>query len=235
MNRLCGIHIDSTRGKLRPVFNNIRRDLLAPHSPRGIGICAVCLLVHIVSPATYALTDKQADSAHIEKIQNVNLSDLADYKRCEQTADNAAVNGKSAVPYGEYLAEMLLVVAPLEYDIVESCADYARDGAIDEDIEHFIKADAPFIRHSAAEKSRKQKAECNYHAVKFDADVQTENRKFGKSRRNIKSPVNARKIYGCVVGHFSHPFILKLNLWTDKRFFDNFKGRFSPYPHSSLP
>ena len=102
---------------------------------------------------------------------------------------------------------MELIIVPLEYNIVRTRTDYSREGAVDEHIEHLIEAYAPFISHSAAEERGEYKAECDNDSVELDAYLVSEERELNEGRRDVESPLDPCKIYGCEIGHIHHPLI----------------------------
>ena len=62
------------------MINDIIVHLRAPHTPRHIGVCTECLLIHEVTPSADDLTDHNSGGSHVNKLQKTDLFDLTIYE-----------------------------------------------------------------------------------------------------------------------------------------------------------
>ena len=74
-------------------------DDVAGHGPRQVGVVAEGLLVKEVAPATHTLADEEAQGGDVAHRQGVDLFDPAHQRTEQERHDDAAVDGKPAVPY----------------------------------------------------------------------------------------------------------------------------------------
>ena len=103
---------------------------------------------------------------------------------------------------------MHAVILPLKQNIIKPCAQNAADGAEQQNVQHFVQIQFPFVRHSAAEQYGKQKTERDNHAVKLDAEFLAEQRKFAEGGIHIKNVVDSREVNRRVIGKKLHRLTL---------------------------
>ena len=114
---------------------------LAHHAPRQISRRAVRLLIEEVAPAAESLTDQEADHGDIENGHELHLLDFGDAQSAEQCADDAAVDGESALMNRKNLERMGAVIVPLENAEIQPCADDARDKTDEHAVKQLVAVD----------------------------------------------------------------------------------------------
>ena len=124
MYRKRGIDGHADGLKRRLMLGEIALDGCAGHAPGKGGVAAERLYIDEVAPASDALSDQQRRADEVEHRQYLHLAQLAEQSSDQKRADETAVDRKSAVPYLEYAHGVILELAPLEYDVIRSCADY---------------------------------------------------------------------------------------------------------------
>ena len=80
---------------------------LAVHAPGQSGVAAKGLLIEEVAPAAAALPDEEAHGRQIEHGQHGNFPPLTGQTSEQKGSDDAAVDGKTAVPDGQHIFQML--------------------------------------------------------------------------------------------------------------------------------
>ena len=68
------------------------------HSPRQCGLSAMCFHIDKIAPPTDDLSDENRRAKHIKQLQERNLPFAREEIRCNQTGNDAAIDGKTAVP-----------------------------------------------------------------------------------------------------------------------------------------
>ena len=162
---------------VRDIFGN----RVAHHAPVGMSDRTKRFLVGIIAPSSDSLTDQKAHRHHVKKIEEIQLFDFTDDKGRKNSADDAAVNGKSALPDFDDIAGVSTVIIPTESNIKQSRPDDSENRSVKQNIDHFIQIDFPFISHSSAEQNGKKKAESDNSAVPSDlGEAKVKNLRHGK-------------------------------------------------------
>ena len=68
---------------------------------------------------------------------------------------NHAINCNTAIPYCRNFVEMLRIIFPLKRNIIQSCANNAKQCTPNENIGHSVKAHFPFVRLTTSVQNRK--------------------------------------------------------------------------------
>ena len=156
----------------------IRHDagrILQAHLQKRIRDGAVRLAVHEVAPSAHKLADDDAHARHIEQDCGRNFLMLCDDKQRNCAADDAAVDGKPALPDIEDGNGIIGVKFPIENAVIQTCADDT-DGRRPEDhIEHIVLRDAEVLCPREHIKHGEQESGGNDDAV--PVDVLPEDRK----------------------------------------------------------
>ena len=95
-----------------------------PHTPGHRCRGSECFLIEEVAPAADCLAQRQIYDAVICKRRERDLTDLTHYQKAKETCDDAAVYGKAACPCIENALNVACISAPVEDNVVRTCADY---------------------------------------------------------------------------------------------------------------
>ena len=143
------------------------------HPPGQVAGAAVGLLVDEVAPSTHDLSDEQAHNRQVSHGQEGQLFIFAHHQAGQDTADDAAVDGQTAIPDGDGLAPLELplgvpIEGQVEYDVVNAGTDNADGQPPQEHIQKVILFDAEILRPPAAKSSGQQEASGDDDAVPVD-------------------------------------------------------------------
>ncbi len=173
------------------------------HAPGQIGGPAKGLTIDKIAPPPDDLADEQPQGAHIQEGQGVKPLAVAPPKQQhdQDPHDHAAINGQSALPDLHDVAQVLAVIIPAVYHVIEPgphhCAGQGDQQQIDHRIGVGLKlAGAAHHIHCRQQKSRRQKhtipadgpaADMEGHLVQFK-DMVEQTRK-GNIMGHLHSPL----------------------------------------------
>ena len=103
------------------------------------------LAVHEVAPAAHELADDDAHARHVEQDGGRDLLDLCNDEQRDGAADDAAVDGKSALPDVEDGDGIVGVELPIENAVVQPRADNADGHGPEDHVEHVVLRDAEVL------------------------------------------------------------------------------------------
>ena len=126
------------------------------------------LAVHEVAPAAHELADDDAHARHVEQDGGRDLLDLCNDEQRDGAADDAAVDGKSALPDVEDGDGIVGVELPVENAVVQPRADNADGHGPEDHVEHVILRDAEVLCAVQHIQNGQQKAAGNDDAVPVD-------------------------------------------------------------------
>ena len=153
------------------------------HSPRKRRFAAERFAVAEVAPSAHRLTEHDGGNRHIAERKEGDLLSSRHIEDCERAEDNAAVNGKTAVPYGYDIVEgaenvfdkgaVGFNITAVKDDEVESCADDRGDNGDKRDIQHIVEDDGLLLcsEYEVAECGEDRKADDQ--SVPHDREVVT--------------------------------------------------------------
>ena len=112
---------------------------VADHAPGQIGRSAESLLIHIVAPTAYGLSNQKAEGRQIENGGDFQAAQLCHQRAAEQPADDPAVNAKTAVPNIQNAERILhVLVAGIKDNVVQSGADDSADHTDDHGVDQLV-------------------------------------------------------------------------------------------------
>ena len=138
--------------------------------PVGAALCAEGFLVDEVAPSAYALSDEESERGNIRHRAEVDLAYLAHHEAAEESSDNAAVNGETAVPYGresgdDIKAHSGIRVEGLEHAVVDTRAEESHDERHEYHVEHSVLAKSEVLSAPHRVEVRENHADGDEHAV----------------------------------------------------------------------
>ena len=168
MHRQIGVD-DHALGHRDRAAHQVSTGGLAVHSPRQGGVAAKGLLIEEVAPAAAALPDEKAHSSQVEHGQHRHAPPLAGQTTEQKAANNAAVDGKAAIPDGDHLPDAL-IFKRCHSHIVGAGADDAQHHADEDDIHHAVRVHAELDAVAERKHQGQAQAHGDAHAVPVDAD-----------------------------------------------------------------
>ena len=111
----------------------------AGHAEQAVGVAAERLLIEEVAPAADALSQQEPDAHDVQQGEELHLADLCHQKAHQQTADDAAVNGKPAAANVENAFPVAGVIAPVQQHVVGTGTHHAADDAADDAVQHAVR------------------------------------------------------------------------------------------------
>ena len=171
-----------------------------PHAGEGRRLAAEGLAVDKVAPAADALADEQAGRTHVRHRAKGNFLLPAPDDAGQQPRDDAAVDGEPALPDLERVDGVGAVVAPLEDDVVQPCADDGDRDHPDEKVVERVRPDAATAAVPRAVKHCEDEAHGDDHAVPVKRAAEECERRAG-----VNAPVAEQgKADGGVTHHRRH-------------------------------
>ena len=149
----------------------IRHDagrILQAHLQKRIRDSAVRLAVHKVSPAAHKLADDDAHARHVEQDGSRNFLALRNDEQRDRAADDAAVDGKSALPDVEDGNGIVGVELPIENAVIQPGADHADGYGPEDHVKHVVLRDAEVLRPREHIENSEQEPGGNDDAVPVD-------------------------------------------------------------------
>src|SRR5215470_12773263 len=119
--------------------------------PRQVRRRAEGLLVEEVAPAADGLTEGEARRCDVQVRDGGQPARERVTTAHEETADNAAVNGESALPYREDFSRVTEVVVEVEHDVIQSRADEPAEETELRGLEHAIGIETAATRLAIGE------------------------------------------------------------------------------------
>ena len=150
------------------VIRHLARRVDESHLEKRVCHAAVRLAVHEVAPATENLPDNHAHRGVIQHNKRRNLFYPAQNQDRDRTADDAAVNGKPALPDVEHRDGVVSVEVPVEHAVVKPRADNADRHRPQHKVQHVVLRNAEGLRAVHHIQNRQQKAARNNNAVPVD-------------------------------------------------------------------
>ena len=163
MHRQVGVD-DHTLGHRDRAAHQVSAGGLAVHSPRQGGVAAKGLLIEKVAPAAAALPDEKAHGGQVEHGQHRHAPPFAGQAAEHKGADDAAVDGQTAVADGQHIPDGIVIIGCHRH-IIQAGAGDAQHHADEDDIHHRIGVDAEL--RAAAERKDQCEAEAEGDVTVF--------------------------------------------------------------------
>ena len=154
--------------KRRMIIRHLARRVDKSHLEKRVCHAAVRLAVHEVAPATENLPDNHAHCGVIEHNQRRNPFYPAQNQNRDRTADDAAVDRKSALPDVEHRDGVVSVEVPVEHAVVKPRAHNADGHRPQHQIQHVVLRNAERFCAVQHIQNRQQEAARNNNAVPVD-------------------------------------------------------------------
>ncbi len=195
---------------------NIRCDIRAsdrldrkPHGKQGICIMSEHLSVGEISPASHDLSDQKTQHRNIRDLEEILLPDLTENEKRQETADHCTVNRDTALSDIQKLIQMILIVIPTEYHIIDPGTQNRENNCRNRKVPQNIFRKSLLIRHMVCQCKPKQHTKCNDHTVK--RDCKAKDRKAFREVFQINTQMRKRNVP--FIHHSLHllPYTLKRN------------------------
>ena len=136
-----------------------------------------CFLVDEVAPSAYSLSDEESQGSQVSHRPEIHLAHPARDESAEESADDAAVDRKSAVPdrrksRHEVVVDSAVRIKGLEYAVVYSRPEESAYQRHEHDVEHSLPANAEALSPAAGIEVRQDNADGDQHAVPVDFDTE---------------------------------------------------------------
>ena len=162
----------------------------AVHAPGQGGVASKSFLIEEIAPAAAALPQQKAHGRQIEHGQHRHAAPLAGKAAEQKAADDAAVDGKTAVADGDHLPDAL-IFKRCHGHIVGAGADNAQHDANQDHIHHAVRVHAELDAVTEREHQRQTDAERNAHTIPVNAESTD-----GKGHAvELKAQAKARELY----------------------------------------
>ena len=143
---------------------------LAVHAPGQGGIAAKSLLIEEVAPAAAALPDEEAHGRQVKHGQHGHAPPFAGQSAEQKAADDAAVDGKAAVPDGKHLPDAFIRKRS-HGNVINPGAGNAQHHADKDHIHHGVRVHAEFLTVPERKHQRQTQAHRDADTVPVNVDA----------------------------------------------------------------
>ena len=162
----------------------------AEHTPGQGGVAAESLLIEEVAPAAAALSDEEAHAGQVEHGQHRHAPPFAGQAAEHKGADDAAVDGQTAVADGQHIPDGIVIIGCHRH-IIQAGAGDAQHHADEDDIHHRIGVDAEL--RAAAERKDQCEAEAEGDADAVPINIHVADAEGHPAQ--LKAEAEARELY----------------------------------------